>query len=499
MINFFKKYHKWLGIIFSLFILFFALSGIVLNHRKLFSAVDINRNILPDDYSYHHWNNAAVKGSEKISNDSIFIYGNIGIWLTDSSFSYFTDFNSGFPDGIDNRKIEKLYYGKDHQLYAGTLFGLFKYKRVQHTWEKCPLPGNEERITDIENKGDSLLVMTRSFLYTTTDAVNFNRIHIHAPNDYDNKAALFKTLWIIHSGEIWGVPGILLVDLTGLIFIFLSITGLVYFILAFVYRKKKKNLQETVTIIRIRRWSLKWHNKIGWLTLLLLIIISATGMFLRPPLLALIADAKVAKIPFTELDTPNPWFDKLRRIIYDDEQDIYLLATLDGVYVSKDLSGDRFRKIKNQPPISVMGVNVFDKLDRNTLLVGSFEGLFKWNINNGTIEDYIKKQPPKLKPRGGPPLGEFLVTAYSPHFMGEEVFFDFNSGAHCIGSKKAFPTMPVQIKEQAISLWNVSLEVHTARMYRIIFGRFYILFIPLAGLLILFVLLSGFIVWWKRY
>ena len=35
MKNFWKKYHKWVGLFFSFFILMFCFSGIVLNHRTL--------------------------------------------------------------------------------------------------------------------------------------------------------------------------------------------------------------------------------------------------------------------------------------------------------------------------------------------------------------------------------------------------------------------------------------------------------------------------------
>ena len=135
MILFFKKYHKWLGVIVAIFLLLFAFSGIVLNHRNLLSPVDVDRSFLPDEYQIVNWNNAAVKGTEKITADSILIYGNIGIWLTDSSFANYKDFNSGIPQGIDNRKVCKVLLGKNGDLWAGTLFGLFRYDYKQQQWE----------------------------------------------------------------------------------------------------------------------------------------------------------------------------------------------------------------------------------------------------------------------------------------------------------------------------------------------------------------------------
>jgi hypothetical protein len=105
MIKFFRKYHKWFGVIFAYIILSFVFSGIILNHRNALSVIDVNRKLLPKEYRYQNWNNAAVKSTLRISSDSILIYGNIGIWLTDSSYSDFKNFSAGFPKGIDNRKV----------------------------------------------------------------------------------------------------------------------------------------------------------------------------------------------------------------------------------------------------------------------------------------------------------------------------------------------------------------------------------------------------------
>ncbi len=497
MISFFKKYHKWVSIVLTVFIILFSLSGIVLNHRQLFSGFDVNRSYLPSGYDYNNWNNAAVAGTEKISNDSILIYGNIGIWLTDSTASYFTDFNEGFPAGADNHKVSKVYNSKSLGLFAGTYFGLYKYDN--NLWSKTDLPLHNERIVDITENADSLIILSRSFIITTLDGITFYKKTPPQPEDYDNKAGLFKTLWVIHSGEIYGLPGILLVDIIGIIFIFLCVTGLIYWLVPFSSKRRKKNNTQNSRKIKVRRFSLKWHNKIGWITLVFLIITTITGMFLRPPLLAAIAYSKVGKIPYTELDSPNPWFDKLRRIMYFEESNIYLIATLDGIYYSDDNFKSKLKRVYGQPPISVMGVTAFEKVDHNSILLGSFEGLFLWDLASGYKQDYITKSPIKTKERGGPPLGDFLITGYSNHFNDKEVFFDFNSGGWDMNTGKAFNKMPIEISDQPMSLWNVALEIHTARIYKFMFGNFYILFIPLAGILILLILISGFVVWLKKH
>ena len=500
MINFFKKYHKWLGIVLTVFILLFALSGIVLNHRELFSPININRSFLPSEYAYKNWNNAGVKSTEKISNDSILIYGNIGVWLTDSSFSTFTDFNRGFPKGIDNRKIERLLFTEDEALFAATLFGLYKYHFEEGNWQYIQLPIHEKRIVDLIEKNDTLFVLSRSFLLKTVDEKNFETLTLPQPENYDNKIGLFKTLWVIHSGEIYGLAGILLVDAVGLIFIFLSITGLIYFINKYRINSYKRKGKRIRVLLNVNNWNLRWHNKIGWITLVLLIITTSTGMFLRPPLLIAIATTKVSKIPFTELDSPNPWFDKLRRILYDEDEQRFLLATLDGIFYSDDNFSSKLKEFSTQPPASVMGVNVFKKTAKDTYLVGSFEGLFEWQPQEGIIFDYIKKEPYIAPETAGPPIGEFLITGMSTDFQQQEIYFDFDKGANNLVHGKSFPQMPTQILEKTpMSLWNLALEIHTARYYKIIFGSLYILFIPIAGFFILFILISGFFVWYIRH
>jgi hypothetical protein len=499
MIKFLKKYHKWLGIILTLFILVFSVSGIILNHRELFSIIDVNRNYLPQVYQYNNWNNAAVKGTVKINNDSILIYGNIGVWITDSTFDDFADFNVGFPDGIDNRKMCSMYITKKGSLFAGSFFGLYKYDFKNNTWIETMLPIHEKRIVDISEKGDTLLVLSRSNLLKSTDYVNFDVVTLPEPENYDNKIGLFKTLWVIHSGEIYGTVGKLIVDSVGLIFIFLSITGLIYFINRLKIKSRGKKNKDISNLKKSNRWNLKWHNKIGWITVVFLTLTTVTGMFLRPPLLVAIVYSKVDKIPFTELDSPNPWFDKLRRIYHDEVNGRYIIATLDGVYHSDDNLSSKLSRFKKQPPLSIMGVNVFEYVSDSVMLLGSFEGLFLWNMATGDILDYIDKKPYVAPVIQGPPIGKHVVTGYSKHFNNREVYFDFGRGAKLIGDKGKFVTMPIDIEQQPISLWNVALEFHTARIYSVIFGGLYILIIPIIGFLIIFILISGTIVWYKKH
>ena len=143
-----------------------------------------------------------------------------------------------------------------------------------------------------------------------------------------------------------------------------------------------------------------------------------------------------------------------------------------------------------------MGVNVFEKTKPNTLLVGSFEGLFEWNTKTGELTDYISKKPYK-EPVGRNATYYNVISGYSKDLKSEEFFFDFNIGAKSIAVDKQI-VMPVEVKNQNMSLWNVALEFHTARIYSVFLGGLYILVIPLLGLISLFIIISGFVVWFKK-
>ena len=500
---FFKKYHKWVSLVLALFILFFAVSGIILNHRSWLSGADVDRKFLPEVYQYKNWNLAAVKGGLKIGSDSMLVYGNIGAWLANDDLKIFSDFNRGFPSGIDNRKISKIVETKNGRLFAATFFGLYSRKGLNEFWEKLPLPVDELRIVDICIEEENLFVLTRSNLLTASlsDELLMPQIKTLPPpiND-DKKASLFRTLWVIHSGEIYGTIGKLFVDFVGFIFIFLTITGLAYFLFPKIICFRKKKDLKVKTLAVATKFSLKWHNKIGWWLAAVLILTTLTGMFLRPPLLIPIANTKVGQIPFSKLATKNPWDDKLRGMLPDGEAGMFILNTSDGFYYTgKDLQMP-FMPFEVQPPVSVMGITVFEKMDTDSYLIGSFSGLYKWLPKNEYVEDFIAGRPPVSAGRSGSPISENAVSGFVKDFAGRSYFFDYGRGAVPLFYSKPFPEMPAKIiKNSPMSLWNVALEFHTARIYSVLVGDFYILIIPLAGLSMLFILISGFYLYWVAY
>ncbi len=493
----FRKLHKWPGIIIAVFATLFAASGIVMNHRQTFSSIDISRNLLPANYRYQNWNLSAVRGSLPLENDSLLIFGNIGTWKTAENLTQFTDFNQGFPGGIDGRKIYSVVQF-NNSLFAGTHFGLYNRNVKGTEWVKTELPVKQERIADVNLKGDTLLVLTRHYLLKSADGIVFETVQLPEPVGYERKTGLFNTLWELHSGELFGLTGKLIVDLLGVVTILLSITGLLHFFFPKMIKRRKKKKKPVKKLASTFRTNLRWHNVAGYIFVVFLIVNTLAGIHLRPPLLIPIAGNKVGIIPGTHLDSPNPWFDKLRRVEWDAHLSRYIFSTSEGFYSSGASLTQLLQPVIPQPPVSVMGLNIFKPAGELKYLTGSFNGLFLWDLRSEQISDLFTGEP-YVAPQGmSNPIGANMAAGLVE--AGENAWwFDYNRGAISL-SGKPFPPMPEEIlKKSPMSLWNVSLEIHTGRIFEHLVGPFYILYVPLAGLCLIMVLVSGFFVWWKAH
>lgn len=494
-VTLFRKLHKWPGIIIAFLAILFATSGIVLNHRPVFSGIDINRNLMPPGYQYDNWNLASVRGGLPLDSANYLFYGNIGIWK--KTKSGISDFNQGFPKGIDQRKIYNTVLFQGENLFAATHFGLYQRRRDGGIWEKVPLPLKEERLADVFIKEDSLMVLSRHYLLKSGDGRQFETIQLPAPINYRRETGLFNTLWELHSGELFGLAGKLVVDLLGIVTIVLSVTGLLHFFFPKIAKRSKQQQKDNSKLTATRRLNLRWHNVVGYLFVAFLIINTTAGIFLRPPLLIPVAGVKVGLIPGTHLDSPNPWFDKLRRATWDEHLQRYLFSTSDGFYLADESLKNPLEKPAMQPPVSVMGCNVLEKTGASQYLVGSFSGLFVWDIPAGYVLDAFTQQPPVAG--SGRPVSNHMVSGYFETPSQDHFLFYYDRGMFSFEGHPNWEMPEELLKKSPVSLWNAALEVHTGRIFEHLIGAFYILYVPLSGLCLLMVLISGFLIWWKAY
>lgn len=537
-----KKYHRWLGLVLSVFMLVFCVSGIILNHREVFSGCEVSRKWLPASYYIKNFNNGVVKGTvvkksaaHSLSSencDSVLVYGCAGVFLTDSRLSTWQDFNAGLPESIDERNVRHVVKAKDGSLWCAALRDVYRYDENSHRWKKVELPGNEERIMDVALAKDSMTVvaLTRSRVFTIVPFVQYGEIVkigksssetyrveskiIPAPKKYEPKTTLFKLVWHLHSGEFFGLPGKLVVDAIALVLIVLSITGILLFILPYGIRRAKK-LADKARMKRLGKqfaWNMKWHNKIGYVTIVLTLWIAITGMCLRPPLMVPLV---LSKLPQAVGEDGNVWQDKLRAIRWDAVQGDWLVSTSEGfLRVDEDFSqAPKMLPDDECPKLSPMGVTVWESDGKGGWIVGSFRGIYRWNPVNHSLNqilDYFTGKP--SEETSMIPISDNLVCGYSEDFLGgKPLVFDFAKGvedakgqavALCNDEPKTSrneESMSDLICETApMSLWNVALELHVGRCYSPFLGPLSDLFVFLSGLLITLVLLSGYIISHRR-
>lgn len=203
----------------------------------------------------------------------------------------------------------------------------------------------------------------------------------------------------------------------------------------------------------------------------LTLLLSVTGMCLRPPLMIPFVLVNTRPVPGSTLDSDNPWHDKLRSIRWDASRNVWLLSSSMGFYRINDLQLPPV-KLKQTPPVSPMGVNVFHPQSPDEWLIGSFSGLFVWNPSTGTVLDYYTGQPPAAV--HGRPLGGSLVNGFTDDLVTREVIFEYDNGARNKENNLVLPAMPDLIKQQPMSLWNFCLELHVGRCYSPFLGVFQI-------------------------
>lgn len=467
-----------------------------MNHRDVFASLNFPRWLMPGDYHYSNWNLASVKGFLKVSDNIVFAYGNVGIWQTDSTMKSFKDFNKGFPKGVDHRKTFTMLQSATGRLFAGTLFGLFEYDKNSQQWEKVELPEDNVRVVKLLEQDNKLIILSRSVLFEMplSGVQTITTTTIPPTGDHSGKAGMFRTFWVIHSGEIFGITGKLIVDLVGLAVIFMTLSGFFYTFLPKFSKKIKDTLRKKLQ--KANRKTINWHTLIGVYGLPILLVTVITGMFLRPPLLIPIVNKEIKAIPGTILASENVWHDKLRDIVYDSISGNYIISTSEGfIGYDKKSPIPTSTALKFQPPVSVMGINAFEHMGNGNYVVASFSGIYSWNPHTGLSYDMITGAPVQGYDEGNP-FGKLAVAGVLMEDKYPVAIMDYAAGWMKL-STDLKPEMPDVIASQPISWWNLALEIHTGRIFAFIMGDFYILYVPLMGLTTLLIIITGLFMYLK--
>ena len=367
----------------------------------------------------------------------------------------------------------------DSSLFAATQYGLYHRPKNSGKWLPSSLSLGMERLSDVACLGDSLVVISRDRAFLALPPYSsFSQISLPAGSDYEGKVSLFRVVWLLHSGEMFGMAGKIVLDLLGVVMALLSVSGLLFWLFPkFIKRGFKK-----VWLISSTRFSFKSHNMVGIFTFVLLVFVVFTGWWLRPPLLIPLALNKMQGISGTAMSPDQPWQDKLRTIRYDNAAGDWILTTSDGFYsLSRSFEGVP-QAMANAPHVSVMGVTVMQKDAQGRWLVGSLSGMWKWNRAEGKSVDYFTGEP--MPEKAGAPFGKTPVAGFSSDF-GAPIVAEYDDGNQSLPQPDSLRNLPM-------SLWQLALEIHTGRIYNL-FGLAPLIWVFLAGFLALWLLISG----WK--
>lgn len=489
-----KRLHKALGIVFAFVIIIFSLSGIILNHRHFFRNIDFKRKYLPQSYKYNNWNNNLIRGTISYDGINTIVYGSEGIFCLNNRLNSLRSLNAGIPTSSEGKDIYSMTQTQDGEIFAVSSYNIYRYDTDR--WERFEKKDLRGRFTNVTTRADSLIITSRDNIYVLKKPyTSIKKIVLPPDKNTKYRMSLFRFVWFLHSGEMFGIAGKLFVDFIAVVFVVISLTGLTFTVVFGILKRNKseKNKQNNVNK-KILAKSIRLHNNLGKGLLYVLIFVVITGGFLRPPLMLALIKGELPAIPFTHFDTPNTWKDKLRFVRYDEDFNDWILYTSDGLFSLKTLDS-KPERIDCSTPISVMGINVMTKTD-NKWLIGSFEGLYMWDRKTNKTTDFFNGKDVKRKKGLVPPSFENMITGIIKTNDGNIYPVRYDKGLDsglCVA-------MPENLSDVAsISLWNLALEIHSGRIFKPFIGKFQVLYIFISSVSIVVVLITGFRVYNKRY
>jgi hypothetical protein len=513
LLRFSRWLHKTIGLALLVYLVWMSLSGIGLNHPEWTLGWEMPAWLSPAQYNHSDWNRGTLKDALELPGGDRLLAGERGIFLQKSGRQHVVEAMSGdFPAAIRLRPVHdlELIEGK---IYAAGDDGLYHAAAENLQWSKLDIPENAGACnTLIEDQGELLVIhASGAFILNVQD---HSTRELALPREA-NHQRLSMVHWVfhLHDGRVWGLAGKLLMDLAGASLIFLSFGSIwIWFFPKLVRRRKGKSIP--VVGRQLFRWLLKHHLKIGIWALPVFLLLGATGFFMRPPTLLLIANRDVPRWLYPGPLPQNPWHEAIQAGLIDSAHDRLWLSA-DGLWsagLARDHAGritavGRFTEDHLAAPIFIMGPTVFKEESPGTFLVGSYSGLFRVQPDSPEAVDALSLQQAgpinTMKPgdhmcAGLVKLGgSWWMSDHKgpPRALAHSAVRDTLS--HEWGANGE-PDSPEAFRQAGLSFWNWCFELHNGRLFRDWIGPFYLLVTPLGALLFVLLSFTGLIDWLRR-
>ena len=484
-----KWIHKYIGLLLALYVIWMSISGVLLNHPTLLDKFSVPQWLTPERYSMDtNWNRRALIEAlySKRDTNKVYICGSQGVWISENGAKTFRKMKNGFPIAPYNAKTNDIFLlgNNEEKLLAATDGGLFIYNTADEDWEKITLGSDDEKIKKIFRAKDELIVFGNSFAYKSKYQIknlSFNQYQLPAPENEVRKFRLFSLIFHMHSGEIWGLPGRLIIDAVGIVLLFATLSGIYMWYMPWV--KRKFEIKPSKSNRKVFSWLYKYHLKIGIFTAVLILFIGITGIFLLRPLSLTILGKSVTSKYYPSTLPDNRFQDKINNALYDEIEDKIIVQADRAFWTSSTDFDTPLKKIKLAKSAPGHGLYVFESLGEKGYLIGSFSGLDILFRDGETFTSLLKNQK-----------GRTRVTGYFKTPNGDEYITELYKGLTSLGDndlQDKFIMPQEMIENFRWSLWSFLFSLHNGRFFSDWFGSWNTAIIFTLGVLFVLVSISG--------
>ena len=498
-----KWLHKYVGLVLLLFLAWMSLTGVLMNHPRLISELSVPGWLLPPQYKPHNWNRNMLTDltfSQRLP-DLALAGGKPGVWITRDGGRHFDAYDEGLPTSLFYRKVRDLFVWEtaDRTLwFAATDGGLFMRDHGEPRWSRVALGSHIESVRKVLLVGDRLMAVSDSGFYLSNIPPTPSSFLAVATDRVEPqpRITLVRLFFDVHYGKAWGLAGLLLFDAVGLTLFFLCVSAFYTWYFPWQARRNRKSwLLRNPMTKQVFKTMFHYHLKLGIWMAALMLVVGGTGLFMRPPLLAVIANGSIPRSAYPGFISDNPWDDKIRNALYDEVDQTILVQASDGLWVGADTLDQPFRPHQLDVPIFVMGATVLEP-KHDGYLVGSFSGIFKWLRATGKASDLESGEPVSGSASMRP--AELMVTGYFETPSGEQFIATFEQGLVPLGDVDRdgrFEQPPELPRGYRMPLWNYLFEIHNGRFFKDLVGGWHLLIIPIGSLLFILITLTGVYDW----